>query len=119
MSFRLPQSLNGGPRPETGANVLDYEIAQQKAETLGDMGRKVEQALHRLREFDARQDDARQDDARQDDRRDNAAHEAGATRSRLVDEAARRVWALMVQRELCGLRHWDAVVRSYGVPREV
>jgi hypothetical protein len=103
MSFRLPQSLNGGHRPETGANVLDYEIAQQKAETLGDMGRKVEQALLRLREFDARDGDPRD----------------GAGRSRLVDEAAQRVWALMVQRELCGLRNWEAVVKSYGVPREV
>lgn len=25
----------------------------------------------------------------------------------------------MIQRELCGLRHWEAVVKSYAIPREV
>jgi hypothetical protein len=30
-----------------------------------------------------------------------------------------RVWALMIQRELCGLRHWEASVKDYGIPREV
>jgi hypothetical protein len=102
MSLRPPQSLAGGARPETGWNVLGHEIAQQKAEALGDMGRQVEEALARLRAFDASGDGG-----------DPAA------RSRLVDAAADRVWALMVQREICGLRHWEAVVRNYGIPREV
>ena len=53
MSFRLPQSLTPGRTVETGMNVLDYEIAQQKAQTLGDMGQQVEQALARLRAFEA------------------------------------------------------------------
>ena len=42
-----------------------------------------------------------------------------ARRSALLDEAAERVWAFMIQRELCGLRHWEAVVRDYGIPGEV
>jgi hypothetical protein len=25
----------------------------------------------------------------------------------------------MIQRELCGLRFWDAVVKEYSIPREV
>ncbi len=25
----------------------------------------------------------------------------------------------MIQRELCGLRHWEAVVKDYIIPREV
>jgi hypothetical protein len=25
----------------------------------------------------------------------------------------------MIQRELCGLRFWEAVEREYGIPREV
>ncbi|WP_406857825.1 DUF6665 family protein [Alsobacter sp. KACC 23698] len=103
MSLRPPQSLAGGHRPETGANVLDYEIAQQKAEALGDTGRKVEQALETLRAFDARHE---------------ADRDAGQ-RTRLLDDAAQKVWAFMVQRELCGLRHWEAVVKSYAIPREV
>ncbi len=101
MSFRLPQSLTGAHRTDAGANVLDYEIAQQKAETLGDLGRQVEEALARLRVLDAQPE------------RD------AAQRSVLLDRAADRVWALMIQRELCGLRHWEAVVKSYGIPREV
>jgi hypothetical protein len=40
-------------------------------------------------------------------------------RAALLDEAADRVWAFMIQRELCGLRHWDTVVKEYGIPREV
>jgi hypothetical protein len=37
----------------------------------------------------------------------------------LLDGAADLVWALMIQRELCGLRNWDAVVKDYAIPREV
>ena len=29
------------------------------------------------------------------------------------------MWAFMIQRELCGFRHWEAVVKDYGIPREV
>ncbi len=25
----------------------------------------------------------------------------------------------MIQRELCGFRNWDAVVKDYSIPREV
>ena len=103
MSFRLPQSLTPGRLVETGMNVLDHEIAQQKAQTLGDMGQQVEYALARLRSFEA--GDAPGSDP--------AAHD------RLRDEAAEKVWALMIQRELCGLRHWDQVVKAYAIPREV
>ena len=42
-----------------------------------------------------------------------------ASRSALLDQAAERVWAFMIQRELCGLRFWEAVVKEYGIPREV
>jgi hypothetical protein len=103
MSVRIPQSLAGGHKPETGWSVLDHEIAQQKAQTLGNLGQQVEQALARLRAFDA----------------ETHGTESEPQRSTLLDEAAERVWALMVQRELCGLRHWDAVVKNYGIPREV
>ena len=34
-------------------DVLDYEIAQEQAASLGRMGRALEAALARLREFDA------------------------------------------------------------------
>ena len=103
MSLRVPRSLAGSHKPQTGWSVLDYEIAQQKAQTLGTLGAQVEQALASLRAFDA------------------GAHgpERAAERSALLDEAAERVWAFMIQRELCGLRFWEAVVKEYGIPREV
>jgi hypothetical protein len=92
--------LTNPSQPETGWSVLEYELAQQKAQTLGNLGAQVERALARLRAFDA--------------------GEHGATdRVSLLDEAADRVWAFMIQRELSGLRHWEAVVKHYSIPREV
>ena len=103
MSLRPPRHLTGNPRPETGWNVLDYEIAQQKAQILGNLGSELEQALAKLRAFDA-----------------NAqGPEREAERSDLLDEAADRAWTFMIQRELCGLRHWETVVKEYRIPREV
>ena len=103
MTVRMPQSLSSGLTREAGWSVLDYEILQQKAHTLGTLGGQVEQALAKLRTFDAGAD--------------GAAREA--QRSVLLDEAAERVWAFMIQRELCGLRYWDAIVKDYGIPGEV
>ena len=37
----------------------------------------------------------------------------------MLDEAADRIWAFMIQQELCEFRNWEAVVRDYGIPREV
>ncbi len=42
MAVRIPQSLSSGLRPESGWSVLDYELHQQKAQTLGDLGAQVE-----------------------------------------------------------------------------
>ena len=103
MTLRMPQSLSTGLKRETGWSVLDYEILQQKAQTLGFLGCRVEQALAALRTFDAGVYGADRE----------------ARRSALLDEAAERVWAFMIQRELCGLRYWEAVVKDYGIPREV
>ena len=103
MPVRMPQSLSAGLKPETGWSVLDYEILQQKAQTLGNLGHQVEQALATLRAFDAGAPGA--------DRK--------TRRSDLLDQAAERVWAFMIQRELCGLRYWNAVVKDYGIPTEV
>jgi aryl-alcohol dehydrogenase-like predicted oxidoreductase len=103
MTVRIPQSLSPGLQPETGWSVLDYELREQKAHTLGILGGQVEQALAALRVFDAE------------------AHEADSEQRRhaLLDGAADLVWAFMIQRELCGLRNWEVVVKDYGIPREV
>ncbi len=103
MAVRISQSLSSGLRPESGWSVLDYELHQQKAQTLGDLGAQVERALAALRASDA----------------EAPVRDKKAQRCDLLDEAAERVWAFMVQREICGLRHWDAVVKDYGIPGEV
>ncbi len=43
----------------------------------------------------------------------------GAERSALVKAAADAVYAYFVQRELCGLRRHDDVIKHYSIPREV
>ena len=103
MAVRIPQSLSTSLSRETGWDVLDYELREQKAQTLGNLGGQVERALAALRAFDV------------------AAHGAdGEERRRaMLDDAADLVWAFMIQRELCGFRNWEAVVRDYGIPREV
>jgi hypothetical protein len=103
MAVRIPQSLSAGLQRETGWSVLDYELREQKAHMLGTLSGQVEQALAALRAFDA------------------AAHGTNSEERRraLLDQAADRVWAFMIQREVCGLRNWDAVVKDYHIPREV
>jgi hypothetical protein len=103
MTVRMPQSLLTGHKRETGWSVLDYEILQQKAQTLGTLGRQVEQTLAALRAYDA----------------GGPGADRVAQRCTLLDDAAERVWALMIQRELCGFRYWEAVVKEYDIPGEV
>lgn len=68
------------------------------ADALGRAGRKVELALHRCAEA-----------------------RAGAPErlTEALDEAAQAVFALSVQRELCGLRNQAAMIRHYDIPRDV
>ncbi|MBR1131592.1 DUF6665 family protein [Bradyrhizobium iriomotense] len=86
-------------------DFLHYEIVQEQASALGRMGRTLEQALARLREFDT-------------------AHAATGTaastaRRRLVMEAGHALWMFVVQREATGLRDSRHIMRTYNVPGEV
>ncbi len=101
MTVRLPQTLTAPSRRETGVSVLQTELAQQQAQTLGNLGEQLERALARLAAFD------------------RSGKSDPAERGHLLDHAGDRAWALMIQRELCGLRHWEATVKAYGIPREV
>lgn len=92
---------------EAPVGVLAYEIAQEKAAALGRMGRALEQALARLREFDAVHP------------RSGAPAAAQQARRTLVREAGHALWMYVVQREACGLRDSRAVMRDYNVPGEV
>jgi hypothetical protein len=71
------------------------------------MGRALEAALAKLREFDA------------DYLRAGAPPLAQQARRALVLEAGRALWMFLVQREACGLRDSRALMRDYDVPGEV
>jgi hypothetical protein len=89
------------------ADALDYEIAQEQAFALGRMGRALEKALARLREFDAAHP------------RSGAPVSVQQVRRTLVTEAGHALWMFVVQREACGLRDSRTVMREYKVPGEV
>ena len=91
----------------TPLDVLNYEIVQEQAAALGRMGRALEAALARLREFDAAHP--------------RAGEPASARQARrtLVMEAGHALWMFVVQREACGLRDSRVVMREYKVPGEV
>ena len=91
----------------TPVDVLDYEIAQEQSVALGRMGRALEGALARLREFDAGHP------------RQGAPDSARLARRILVTEAGHALWMFVVQREACGLRDSRTIMRDYNVPGEV
>ncbi|WP_407174665.1 DUF6665 family protein [Bradyrhizobium sp. STM 3562] len=87
--------------------ILDYELAEERATALGRMGRALERALARLREFDAAHP------------RSDATASAQQARRALVREAGHALWMFVVQREACGLRDSRTIMRDYNVPGEV
>jgi hypothetical protein len=87
-------------------DVLAYEFAEERAAALGRMGRALEQALAKLREFDAGNPGLGVPDAQQ-------------ARRTLVTEAGQALWMFVVQREACGLRNSRTIMRDYNVPDEV
>jgi hypothetical protein len=91
----------------TPIDVLDYEIAQDRAAALGRMGRALEEALAKLRQFDAGHP------------RSGTPASARQERRTLVTEAGLALWMFVVQREACGLRDSRTVMRDYNVPGEV
>jgi hypothetical protein len=105
MTVRPPRALAPKNIWTDNSTALDYEIAQEKASTLGRLGRALETALNALREFEAQ------------------SHEASAeqkhARGQLVAAASRALWHFVVQREALGLRDSRQVMRDYRVPAEV
>jgi hypothetical protein len=81
--------------------TLEYEIAQEKASTLGRLGRELEAALTALAACP------------------RTAHSDQKIRHRLVEQAGHALWHFVVQREACGLNSITHVIQVYGVPGEV
>jgi hypothetical protein len=97
---RIPDIWKDSP-----AAVLDYEIAQEKASTLGRLGRALEAALAALQVFDSATLGPNTDTRRE--------------RQRLVGQAGHALWLFVVQREALGLRDTRQLMRDYRVPGEV
>ena len=100
-----PPSFTKKNEPVT---ALDYELAQERAATLGRLGRKLESTLAALRAFDETREPAASDRANRKAERDS-----------LVSDAGFALWNFVIQREVLGLRDSHAVMRDYGVPAEV
>ena len=89
MPYDLPDRLALGRRSDAAFNVLEGDLIAERASSLGHHGRLVETAMATLRAFDA------------------------------TPGAPEEVWAFLVQRELCGLRDRNQVIKEYGIPGEV
>src|SRR5437763_648724 len=77
--------------------ALEYEIAREKAASLGRLGRRLEAALEALRAFDA-----------------SHARAHSPEREALLEEAGVLLWSFVVQREACGLRDSTRIMQDYG-----
>jgi hypothetical protein len=105
MTVRPPQNFSPKIWANSPAAALDYEIAQEKAATLGRLGRGLEAALEKLRAFD--------------DEPHEMTTETRRKRRALVDAAGHALWLFVVQREAIGLRDTRTPMRDYRVPAEV
>ena len=107
MSPVRPPNSRGPARPDA-QSLLEQEIRQEQAATLGRIAHDLQAALDRLAAFD-------------DIHPDRAAltAEARAERAELVGHAGRMLWYLVIQREACGLHRNDQLFRDYRVPAEV
>jgi hypothetical protein len=85
----------------SGYATLEYEIAQEKASTLGRLGRRLEAALAALAACP------------------RTAGSNRKIRNSLVEHAGYALWLLAVQREACGLNNLAHVIQVYRVPNEV
>lgn len=95
MTVRPPQHYNDNSAGKNPFNVLEYELMSERADSLSRAGLRAEEALERLSRAEP----------------DN--------REALLDAAADHVYALFIQREICGLRNGREVIARYGIPGAV
>lgn len=82
---------------DSGVDLLSHEIMAEKAAALGKAGEKARVALAKLK----------------------AHAEGGEDREALLKTAAEAVHAYFIQRELCGMRRHETIIREYEIPRAV
>lgn len=97
MSLRPSGSTSAASFAEISFDALGYEILAEKAASLGRAGERAETCLKQLKEY-----------------RDEAGDRAA-----LVKQTADAVYAWFIQRELCGFRRHDDIIREYAIPKEV
>ena len=88
-----PPKLLWRPPPKPAVDVLGEEILAEKAATLGRLSHRLETAL--------------------------AALARAPGDEELLDRAGEALWHLVIQRELCGFRNTDAMLRDLQVPKAV
>jgi hypothetical protein len=93
-------------RFRTGQDLLEYEIRQEQAATIGRLARELRDALDALDTFKASSGKT-------------AADSRDPQRARLVDAAAYALWNFVVQRECSGFRETEQVLKDYAIPVEV
>jgi hypothetical protein len=82
---------------DSGLDLLGHEILAEKAAALGKAGEKARLALAKLKETPA----------------------GAEGRNSALKAAADAVHAYFIQRELCGFRRHDTIIREYEIPRAV
>jgi hypothetical protein len=95
-------------RLRTGQDILEYEIRQEQAATMGRLARELQDALDALDAFDRRASSCK-----------TAADSRDPQRARLVDVAADALWNFVVQRECSGFRWTEQILKDYAIPIEV
>jgi hypothetical protein len=88
-------------------DAVDAEVAQEKAASLRRAYDRLERALAQLHRHDDRS------------RAAPSSSPPAKSRAELVADAAEALWYYVVQREACGLRDSEAVLRELDVPGEV
>jgi hypothetical protein len=86
---------------ERFVDVVEDEIAEEKAGALGRAGRRLEHALELFRDY-----------------KPTGEPGADTRREQLLWDLAACVEAFVAQREACGLRDSGHVLRHYDIPRE-
>jgi hypothetical protein len=95
-------------RSTTGLDVLEYEIHQEQATTIGRLARELRDALGALDTLNRHASGA-----------NPAADRRDPLRARLVDAAAHALWNFVVQRECSGFRETEQALKDYAIPAEV
>ena len=93
---------------KTGQDVLECEIRQEQAATIGRLARELHDAIGALDAFDSQASSG-----------ETAADRGDPQRAHLDDAAASALWNFIAQRECSGFRGTEQLLKEYRVPAEV